>query len=429
MRELVGPEWTLSSQRRTFDVVGITALTPAILGAGALTSASIVAVDHMSPIFRQTRYGLHMEPFTVNKFQTMPPGTPDTPSQGSSADPRATRLGRLIRRTHLDELPQAINVYRNEMSLVGPRPLIKADVEATMDILSPVEQKDWQWARSVAKPGVFGEFQLTQHASDYEAEIIYSRAHSDIAYAANASFKGDLKIIGRSIVSGFGLDGEKQPRIRGTRGAQMLETVARGFGVTVTESDFNAWQSIFLGARMLDDIIDEDHETDVRLHVKRLIAGEPIGDMSEIEASRFAEMYESLGPAQQKKIAETYRMMPALAGQKRNAANAEEYLFINKNEASLFADILKMDTCEAKAAQRSKFNRWLDGFSNSGYAVDGVLDLRKDYYDGNVSFPPTLSSRAWLLTQGLPEIARAFKMTPVRAYRRVAAAAIRTLLF
>lgn len=112
---------TVSRARRGLDVVvAVIALlisTPVLLVAG-------LAIRRTSPgpvLFRQTRVGLRGKPFTILKLRTM---TVDAPGLDITmrGDPRVTRVGEVLRRTSLDELPQLLNVLRGEMTLVGPRP-------------------------------------------------------------------------------------------------------------------------------------------------------------------------------------------------------------------------------------------------------------------------------------------------------------------
>jgi lipopolysaccharide/colanic/teichoic acid biosynthesis glycosyltransferase len=120
--------------KRTFDLV--TALLGLVLLSPLLVLvALLIKLDSTGPIFfRQERMGKGFHPFRIYKFRTM---VHDAPGRGGpitfGADPRITRLGRVLRQTKIDELPQLINVLRGEMSFVGPRPEVRPYVELFRD--------------------------------------------------------------------------------------------------------------------------------------------------------------------------------------------------------------------------------------------------------------------------------------------------------
>ena len=110
--------------KRWLDIAAA-ALVLAALGVPMLAIAAAVRLDSPGPaLFRQTRLGRGGRPFVMLKFRTMRVGAERTGSgvYSDDADPRVTRVGRWLRRLSLDELPQALNVLRGEMSLIGPRP-------------------------------------------------------------------------------------------------------------------------------------------------------------------------------------------------------------------------------------------------------------------------------------------------------------------
>lgn len=109
--------------KRLFDVV-VSALALLILGIPMLLLMPVIWADSPGPaIFRQERLGKGGKPFVIYKYRTMQMDAErDGPQWARAHDVRCTKLGRLLRRGHIDELPQLVNVLRGEMSLVGPRP-------------------------------------------------------------------------------------------------------------------------------------------------------------------------------------------------------------------------------------------------------------------------------------------------------------------
>lgn len=154
-------------------------LSPLLLG-----TALAVALESGFPVlFRQTRVGLHGREFGMFKFRSMVKNAASIgPYFTSANDPRVTRVGRFIRRTSLDELPQLINVLTGDMSLVGPRP----DVPAQKSLYT---EADWSQRCSV-RPGITGLAQALYRSESTEAQ----RLEADLRYTREASLWLDLKI-------------------------------------------------------------------------------------------------------------------------------------------------------------------------------------------------------------------------------------------
>jgi len=132
---------------------------------------------------RQTRLGLHGREFGMFKFRSMVKNAATIgPYFTTANDPRVTRVGRFIRRTSLDELPQLINVLRGDMSLVGPRP----DVPAQRCLYS---EADWAQRCSV-RPGITGLAQVLYRSESAGTQ----RLEADLRYTREASLWLDLKI-------------------------------------------------------------------------------------------------------------------------------------------------------------------------------------------------------------------------------------------
>lgn len=151
-----------------------------------LVAAAIWIEDRGPALFRQERVGRNRVPFTVLKFRSMPVNTGDIPSaQAKSA--RITRVGAVIRRTNLDELPQLINIWRGDMSVVGPRPALARQTE-----LCTLREEA---GALTCKPGLTGLAQINSYDGMPDAE----KASWDGQYCADVSLFGDLSIIFRTL--------------------------------------------------------------------------------------------------------------------------------------------------------------------------------------------------------------------------------------
>ncbi len=184
--------------KRAVDIVG--AVVGLTLGAPLLALIALaVRLDSPGPvIFRQTRVGLHGRLFEMYKFRSMHVGAEeqqdmlaefneaDGPIFKIKDDPRLTRVGRILRRMSLDELPQLVNVLRGEMSLVGPRPPIPSEVE---------KYQEWHKKRLEAPPGMTGLWQVSGRSRLSFDEMVLL----DIYYIENWSLWLDLKILLRTI--------------------------------------------------------------------------------------------------------------------------------------------------------------------------------------------------------------------------------------
>ena len=182
---------------RVFDIVVAGAL---LVLSSPLLLAAVVAVrleSHGSPIYRQLRVGKDGRPFELYKLRTMVTGAEHVGAglAVNVGDPRITRVGALLRRFSLDELPNLVNVLGGEMSIVGPRPTIRAQVD---------QYTNRQRRRLEVKPGITGWAQVNGRASLPWNE----RIELDVWYVDHRSFALDLKILAmtaRMLVTGHGL--------------------------------------------------------------------------------------------------------------------------------------------------------------------------------------------------------------------------------
>jgi exopolysaccharide biosynthesis polyprenyl glycosylphosphotransferase len=183
--------------KRAMDRAGAT-LVLAVTAPLSLAVALAIALESRGPVlFRQTRVGRDGRCFEIFKFRTMVEGADAMKGQlrgrneteglfKIADDPRVTRLGRLLRRTSLDELPQLLNVLRGEMSLVGPRPLVIDEDE---------QVHGWHRRRLHLEPGMTGHWQILGSARIPLQEMV----KIDYLYVANWSLWGDVKILLRTV--------------------------------------------------------------------------------------------------------------------------------------------------------------------------------------------------------------------------------------
>ncbi len=182
--------------RRAVDIV---VSSCALLISSPVLAVAMLAVrlESRGPvIYRQRRAGLHGRPFDVLKLRTMVDGAEHFGAglAVNENDSRITRVGGLLRRTSLDELPNLLNVLRGEMSLIGPRPTLPVQVE---------QYTERQRGRLRIKPGITGWAQVNGRATLPWSE----RIELDLYYVEHRSLALDLKILGRTVAMVLGGSG------------------------------------------------------------------------------------------------------------------------------------------------------------------------------------------------------------------------------
>jgi lipopolysaccharide/colanic/teichoic acid biosynthesis glycosyltransferase len=186
-----------SRRKRALDLA---VAVPLLVGTAPVVGLAALAVRLESPghpIYRQRRVGLDGHPFEVYKLRTMVSGAEHMGAGMAvdEGDTRITRIGALLRRTSIDELPNLWNILKGEMSLVGPRPTIQVQVD---------QYTDRQRRRLTVRPGLTGWAQVNGRASLPWSE----RIELDLQYLERASLRLDLRILvltARMAVTGHGL--------------------------------------------------------------------------------------------------------------------------------------------------------------------------------------------------------------------------------
>jgi lipopolysaccharide/colanic/teichoic acid biosynthesis glycosyltransferase len=194
IRQTAMPRW-----KRFIDIVGASVALGMCLPLMAVTAVWIMLDSPGGAFVRQPRVGHGGMCFNCWKFRTMHRGAaallPSLLEQNEASgpvfkmknDPRRTRVGRLVRRTSLDELPQLLNVLRGEMSLVGPRPPLVSEV---------LDYDDHHLQRLAATPGMTGLWQVTLRGRQHDFADMVAL---DVDYARRMSFKKDVMILLKTV--------------------------------------------------------------------------------------------------------------------------------------------------------------------------------------------------------------------------------------
>ncbi|MBX2828727.1 MAG: exopolysaccharide biosynthesis polyprenyl glycosylphosphotransferase [Flavobacteriaceae bacterium] len=181
--------------KRSFDIVLSLIIIVGILSWLTPILAIIIKLESRGPVFfKQKRNGLDYKEFYCYKFRSMRPNPEAHLHQIRKGDPRVTRVGKIIRKTSIDELPQFINVLKGEMSVVGPRPHMVSHTHMY------AERIDKFMVRHFIKPGITGLAQVSGYRGEVEDDNhIINRVKYDIFYLENWSLFLDIKIVVQTI--------------------------------------------------------------------------------------------------------------------------------------------------------------------------------------------------------------------------------------
>jgi Undecaprenyl-phosphate glucose phosphotransferase len=190
--------------KRTLDILGSGALILTLLPLFGLIAAAIAIESPGGVLFRQRRYGFQNEEISVLKFRSMYVHKQDVSGaqRTTRGDPRVTKVGRILRRTSLDETPQLFNVFMGTMSLVGPRP--HATAMKVGDLLYH-EAVEHYAQRHRVKPGITGLAQINGFRGEVDSmEHAQGRLENDLKYLGNWSLALDIKILLKTVGCVFG---------------------------------------------------------------------------------------------------------------------------------------------------------------------------------------------------------------------------------
>ncbi len=192
----------MTFSKRIFDLIVAVILSIVLLPVIVITSLAILILDGRPVFFISERMHSPQQGFQLIKFRTMKPSIENRGVSGGDKNARITRTGRFLRRSRLDELPQLFNVFRGDISFVGPRPPLRQYVERFPEIYAQV---------LLSRPGISGLASVLYHEHEErllerstsldETDAIYARiciprkAKLDLIYQANRTLCYDIKIM------------------------------------------------------------------------------------------------------------------------------------------------------------------------------------------------------------------------------------------
>lgn len=178
--------------KRWLDLVFSVGLAPVVGLVTLAVGPAIYLEDHGTVFYKAKRRGVNGEIFEMYKFRSMKMNAPDIRNEDNSTynsddDPRITKVGRILRKTSIDELPQVFNIIKGDMSFIGPRPIT---------INRPLDEYDEKrWIRLRVRPGITGYSQaFFRNSISQEEKLQY-----DADYAQHVTFIGDMKIFLKTV--------------------------------------------------------------------------------------------------------------------------------------------------------------------------------------------------------------------------------------
>ncbi|MFW5695719.1 MAG: sugar transferase [Alkalispirochaeta sp.] len=196
-----GPNRGYHIIKRVVDIMGVVLFLPIFLPLGVLTALAVKLSSPGPAFFSQTRVGRNDQPFTLYKFRSMRTDAEQHGAQWATEnDPRITAVGRVIRATRLDEIPQIMNVLRGEMSFIGPRPE-RPEFVSTLSRSIPHYH-----LRHLVKPGLTGWAQVRYRYGSTEEDAAIKLTY-DLYYVKNVSLVLDVKILLKTIMTVLGRRG------------------------------------------------------------------------------------------------------------------------------------------------------------------------------------------------------------------------------
>lgn len=205
MSKVIGADYLRGNLKPAMELCIAVGITPPAALAVSLGAGALYLEHRLDPIFIQERLGQALQPIDIVKLRTFPFKNDFADRSNGDSDDRALPIARLIRKAKVDDLAMLWNFYKGDIALVGPRPVVQSEVEATYDVLSVSERTDWQRARTIAKAGAVSLFNMTSRQLDPMSDTyLLARVEADLEYVESASAGVDLAILADAVGGAIG---------------------------------------------------------------------------------------------------------------------------------------------------------------------------------------------------------------------------------
>jgi len=201
----------------------------------------------------------------------------------------------------------------------------------------------------------------------------------------------------------------------------LFADAAKAFGVHLDSQENDDWRTLLMLGYVIDELVDVDRRQDIGQQLRAVLAGDSFQYGPPELPARFRAYMAAQTDTRQAEILARLDQVSGFVDAQANSTTVDELVAVQAQEAQLFAQVLSLPVEDRPdAAQRNRFNQWLQGFSRVGYLFDTLVDLQQDYEDGSSSVRPTFRAKAAIGRITIKESLAAVRKTPPRLLGKVA---------
>lgn len=375
MKEVVGEEFFSSRRVIAFDYGVVAVLSPIAVPLTLAAAAAVRVVDGVPPFYHHDRPGHNDKSFEIWKVQTMGGEQGAIRSIGGWNDPRATPIGRELRKTRVDELPQLINIVKREMSGVGVRPLVEIEEEEIADRLDPAARKEWLTTRRIVPRGLVDKFGCDVYRRDYAVDTI-ERVPVDNEYRYTASIRVNLEIFADCLDVFFSTALPSSA----SQVAVSLQFAARFFGLNVTTAEVNAWRTTLLFAQSLKALSKADPEADLEGVLFEVFEKKTSSVLPKRATTTFVAMIDEFDEGKRQQTFANLLEFALIQKERRNLSFESHARELTLHESKTFASFFQLDERHGKR-RRQLLNSWVTTIAHTSISLDEARHRQRQRMD------------------------------------------------